>query len=295
MRYIYVALLFILSATAINAQNPILSWAHGMGSLSSEDGYSLTLDDSGSVFTTGSFKGTMDFDPGPDTFNLSPPGATGIFVSKLDASGDFKWAVSMGSSSSASRGECIAIDPFGNVYVTGMFMGTADLDPGPATYNLTSAGGSDAYVVKLDVFGNFIWAVSFGTTSSEIGYGITVDNLGNVFTCGTFSNTVDFDPGLATSYITSNGSVDVFIQKLDPAGNLIWAKALGGAQSDFGSSIQVDNSGNVYTTGYFQGNADFNPSGSTNNLSSNGSRDVFISKLNSSGNFVWAQIGRAHV
>src|SRR5437867_570055 len=81
------------------------------------------------------------------------------------------------------------------------------------------------------------------------------------------------------------------------AQDFVWAKQLGGSFSDIGLSIAVDSSGNVYTTGIFQGTADFDPGPGTYNLTSASSTfDVFISKLDSAGNFVWARrLGGANV
>ena len=90
-----------------------------------------------------------------------------------------------------------------------------------------------------------------GGGSDDWGRSTTVDAAGNGYTTGFFKGTVDFDPGAGTFNITSVGGRDIFITKLDAAGNLVWAKGMGGASDDEGFSIAVDASGNVYTTGYF--------------------------------------------
>ena len=118
---------------------------------------------------------------------------------------------------------------------------------------------------------------------------ISVDGSGNVYTTGYFGVTLDFDPGSGTVNLTPNGYRDVFIQKLDSSGNFVWAKSFGGTGFDSGNSISIDGSGNVYTTGYFEGTVDFDSGSGTLNLTSNGNRDVFIQKLTSSGNLVWAK------
>ncbi|MEC8968618.1 MAG: SBBP repeat-containing protein, partial [Bacteroidota bacterium] len=180
-------------------------------------------------------------------------------------------------------------DASGNVYTTGYFSGIVDFDPGAGTNNLTSQGNYDVFIQKLDPSGNFLWAKSFGGTSNDYGFSITLDASGNVYTTGYFSGIVDFDAGAGTNNLTSQGSNDVFIQKLDPSGNFLWAKTFGGNSDDAGVSITVDASGNVYTTGYFLGTADFDPGAGTNNLTPQGSADVFIQKLDPSGNFLWAK------
>ena len=285
-----VMLLCFLHTT--NAQT--YAWAKGMGGSSQDWGYSIAVDASGNVYTTGFFTGTVDFDPGVGTSNLTSAGNQDIFVSKLDASGNFLWAKSIGSTGSDySYG--IAVDASGNVYTTGYFTGTADFDPGAGTSNLTSAGSGDIFISKLDASGNFVWAKIFGSTGIDQSNAITVDALGNVYTTGYFQGTVDFDPNAGTSNLTSNGSFDVFISKLDASGNYVWAKNMGGSGSDKSNAITVDAVGNVYTTGTFRNTVDFDPGAGTSNLTSAGNGDIFISKLDASGNFVWAKrIGASH-
>jgi len=194
---------------------------------------------------------------------------------------NFEWAKQLGGVSS-DVGSSIAVDAFGNVYTTGYFQGTADFDPGPGAFNLTSAGGGDIFISKLDASGNFVWAKQMGGTSEDVGYSIAVDASGNVFTTGYFEGTADFDPGPGTFNLTSAGNTDIFISKLDASGNFVWAKQLGGTDYDSGVSIALDTSGNVYTTGWFQGTVDFDPGPGTFNLTSAGNSDIFVHKMSQS-------------
>ena len=126
---------------------------------------------------------------------------------------------------------------------------------------------------------DFLWAKSMGGTLTEIGLGNAVDGSGNVYTTGYFEGTADFDPGAGTANLTSAGSSDIFVSKLDANGNFLWAKSMGGTASDIGYSIAVDGSDNVYTTGYFGGTVDFDPGAGTASLTSAGGLDIFVSKL----------------
>ena len=199
------------------------------------------------------------------------------------------WAKSMGGAST-DEGVSIAVDASGNVYTTGYFNGTVDFDPNAGTFNLTSAGGVDIFVSKLDATGNLVWAKNMGGVSTEIGYSIAVDASGNVYTTGYFVGTADFNPNAGTFNLTSAGSQDIFVSKLDATVNLVWAKSMGGgANDDVGISIAVDASGNVYTTGFFNGTVDFDPNAGTFNLTSAGSQDIFVFKLDATGNLVWAK------
>src|SRR5215213_7443409 len=132
-----------------------------------------------------------------------------------------EWVRGMGGSG-VDFGQAIAVDNAGNVYSTGLFMNTADFDPGPGVFNLTSAGSWDIYISKLDSSGVFQWAKRIGSTGDDRGLAIATDGPG-VYLTGIFSLTVDFDPGAGTYNMTSAGNVDIFIMKLDAAGNFVWA------------------------------------------------------------------------
>ena len=263
-------------------------WAKAMGGIGGEEGNSIATDEAGNVYITGYYNGTADFDPSAGTFNLTSAGEGDVFVVKIDASGNFLWAKTIGGSGN-DWGISIAIDPIGSVYFTGHFTGTADFDPGEGIFNLTSAGNTDIFVSKLDSNGNFLWAKAMGGTGSDIGFSIAVDGMGNVYTTGFFSATADFHHGAGIFNLTSAGGNDIFISKLDSIGNFLWAKAIGGTGGDRGNAIAIDGLGNVYTTGYFSSTADFAPGAGIFTLTSAGNTDIFISKLDSMGNFLWAK------
>ena len=290
MKKATLTLLFVtlLKTTSVIAQSPSLSWAKGMGGPSDDYSYALTVDLSGNVYSTGSFKITADFDPGAGTFNLSSFGGDDIFISKLDASGNFVWAKNIGGTL-PDQGFSIAIDALGNIYTTGAFRGTADFDPNAGTFNLTAAAGADIFISKLDASGNFVWAKSIGALSDDASYAITLDTLGNIYTTGFYEGTVDFDPGVGTFNLVSGVFADAFILKLDSSGNFVWAKGLSGFAIENGRAIAVDASGNVITMGVFQNTADFDPGAATFNLVAAGVYDIYISKLDAYGNFIWAK------
>jgi len=259
-----------------------LLWAKNFGGVNTETGYSLAVDGTGNVYTTGTFEFTADFDPGAATTNLSSAGGSDVFVSKLDSSGNLIWAKRFGGSSD-DTGRSLAVDSSGNVYTTGYFQGTVDFDPGAATTNLTSAGSDDIFISQLDLSGNLIWAKRIGGSGVDNGNSIAIDSTGNVYTTGFFSGTADFDPGAVTFNLTTAGQTDAFVSKLDPSGNLLWAKRIGGSSIDNGDALAVNSTGNIYTAGRFYATADFDPSEGTTNLTPAGGVDVFLLKLTPSG------------
>jgi gliding motility-associated-like protein len=264
-------------------------WAKSMGGSNTDYGYSIAVDASGNVFTTGHFAGTADFDPGPGTFNLTSAGNDDIFVSKLDTDGNFVWAVRIGSTF-LDYAYNMTIDNTGNIYITGLFRGTVDFDPGGAVFNITSSTGTanNAYILKLDTNSNFVWAKAF-VGSNTIGNAVFIDPLLNVYAVGYFVGTTDFNPGTSTFNLTASGIEDAFITKLDVNGDFLWAKSFGGSNNTRIADVTVDGGGSIYTTGYFLGTTDFDPGAGIDNHTSVGTTDIFISKLNSNGDFIWAK------
>jgi len=267
-------------------QAPEFGWVKQMGGASVEVGNAIVTDNAGNVYTTGNFDQTGDFDPGDGVYNLT--GAQGIFISKLDAFGDFVWAKSI-SGDMPIESNSIKVDHFGYVYITGVFIGTADFDPGAGIFNLTSnASGLDIFVLKLDAAGNFVWVKSIGGIYYDAAYSIEIDLSGNVYTSGYFADVVDFDPGIGTYNLTAVGFNDIFISKLDASGNFLWAKAIGGTGE--GRSIETDASGAVYIQGSFSDTTDFDPGSGVYYLPCpSGYSRSFILKLDSIGNFLWAK------
>jgi hypothetical protein len=290
---ILITVIAIISQIA-NTQTQTFEWVKQLGGASHENAQSIVTDDFGNIYMVGNFEGTTDFDPGPGTFNLTSGGDADVFISKIDAYGNFLWAKQIGGVADMS-GYSIAISDSGNIYTTGSFLGTADFDPGVGTFDLTSSASFQIFISKLDNSGNFVWAKEFGLSSSDIGYGISVDDNENIYVTGQLWGNGDFDPGPGTFNLSSQGISDIFISKLDHLGNLIWVKHMGGIDHDRGSTIDVDALGNVYTSGSFQETVDFDPGIGVFNLTSGTGYDAFISKLDADGNFIWAkQLGRSN-
>jgi len=212
-----------------------------------------------------------------------------MFVQKLNSSGDLVWVKSIGGTNSEVANSIVS-DNNGNIYITGQFGDTVDFDPGVGEAKMISKGGYDMFVLKLTTSGEFVWAKSFGGVSSDYSKSINIDFSGNILVTGYFRDTVDFDPGAGVTKLISTGFADIFIQKLDSDGNFIWAKSVGGNNSDDSNAISSDKMGNVYITGTYRDTVDFDPGTGTDFFySENGSSDIMVLKLDASGNYVWAK------
>lgn len=267
--------------------NGNLIWAYSFGGTGVDQSYDITVDAEGFIYITGSFDETVDFDPGPGSYDLTAIGRD-IFILKLDNSGNLIWVKQMGGTS-WQYGIGICVDNSGNIYTTGEFGGSVDFDPNSGVYILSPVyNAQHIFIVKLDESGNFVWAEQFGSACSSSS-DIAINAAGDIYLTGNFYDTTDFDPGSGTFSLISFGDYDIFVSKISASGNLIWAKQMGGIYEDLCYSIAVDSEGSVYTTGDFSSTADFDPGSGVYSLTSLGGNEVFISKLNTSGNFVWAK------
>ncbi len=269
------------------AQN--YKWAKAFSSSFENEGFSIVSDANGNVYTTGYFNGTVDFDPNPTTYTLTSNGGKDVFISKLDSLGNFVWAFQIGTTN-FEESKAIAIDASNNIVITGNYLdATCDFDPSASTFTIGSGFSGGQFIAKYTPAGNFIWAKGiYGSFTTSTTRALLIDNSNNILTTGAFMGTVDFDPS-ATNYTLTSTANDIYISKLDPSGNFIWAKQMKGPNDDRGLSICTNINGDIFTTGVFQDSVDFDPSTSVFRLKSKGGFDVFISKLNSAGNFVWAK------
>jgi hypothetical protein len=214
----------------------------------------------------------------------------------------YAWTKTWGGSGDESAGK-VVVDKSGNVYVAGAFAGTVDFDPDPVKTDIHSShnGTIDAYLAKFSPDGTFLWARTWGGgpvggtgfSGRDIAGGLALDSHGNVYVCGHFQYTVDFNPAGGTTLSSNAGSMNnPFLSKFTPDGTFLWARAWG--PSDGGSegySVAVDASDNAYVVGDFTGTScDFNPWSSPHDVHVNhGFFDAYLTKFDSNGTFQWAK------
>ncbi len=254
------------------------------------------IDHSQNLLFTGSYSGgTPDMNPGLPVYTLgSSCSGTESFTLKLDHDGNFIWAKSAGQLCSNIVILDLATDSKSNVYLSGAYFGSKDFDPGIAVYSLPSGGSYDLFVSKLDSNGNFIQAIGLGSTRTEEAKGISIDKADNIYITGLFTDKTDFDPSLDTLFLSPTGfsSNNIFVAKYNSSLSLKWAKSFSnpptsGSGYGYGFKLACDNDCHVNTMGLFNGNLDFNPGVDTAILRTK-VESIFISRLDSSGKFIWA-------
>lgn len=307
----------ILFSNIFYAQENTFEWGK---SVSGAMGNSVVSDADGNIISTGSFHNNgflADFDPSPQGIStIGVEGDSGLYIQKLDSEGNLLWVkgiiINLLSAFPIDAG--IDADNTGNIYVGGTFKGSADFDPGPGVHNMSSSPSSygfykyGVFMLKLDVYGNFIWAHSIVSAGDSSFGGLAIQN-DHIFVTGWSRRTARLSSDPDEDLFPSNigdiyiWGVPIFILKLDTDAGLIWKKALGTSHSagyfdnSKSSSIAVDQNENVYITGDFKIGLNCNlytgvyPNSSDEHYlaSSSGSKkNIFVCKLDSSGDFVWA-------
>jgi hypothetical protein len=267
-------------------------FASTLGGIGKDKATDVAVDAANNAYVVGVYNGAVDFDPSPSrtlTLPFMPNGGDEAFVAKYSPTGGLLWAVPF-NGAGAQECQSVALDADGNVIVTGWFSSTVDFNPSAtSSFNLTSAGGEDGFVAKLTSNGSFVWAKRFGGAGREGGLAAAVDTSGNVYVQGMYNAPGDYNPGSATFTLACAGSYDVSLLKLDSSGNFVFAKRFGSSGEDMGNGLAVDSSGNVLSMGSFYGTVDFDPGSATRPLTAAGGSDIFVSKLSSSGAYVWAK------
>jgi hypothetical protein len=259
-------------------QVPAWNWARSGTGNGSVEGSTVTTDSFGNIYVSGYYSsdnmtiGTVVLQNLGLSFNDG-------FLAKYDPSGNLIWAKRFGGTSN-DRGTSVATDKTGNVFLTGYFYSPTIIF---GTDTLKNAGNvGDIFIVKFDGLGNILWAKREGGVGLEIPHSIHIDGNNNIVVAGRFSsNSITF----GTTTLLQAGSMDVFIVKYNPVGDILWAKGAGGGSNDEGYSLSSDPSGNIYLAGYFTQPANFG----TIKLTSAGQADMFLAKYDPSGNVLWAK------
>ncbi|MBU1022653.1 hypothetical protein KKB99_00105, partial [bacterium] len=252
--------------------------------------YGAVVDNAGSIYNSGEFIGTFDFDPGQSVDLRSSAGGTSAdaFLRKLDSGGNLIWAVTWGAGN-AEYDSGLTLDNSANVYAIGTFDGVVDFDPGAGSDIHTSYGENDVYLSKFDTNGQFLWAQTWGSDYlADYISGVAVTDTGFVCVSGTFTGMTDFMPGPSQDLYISYGLEDAYLSFFDSTGNYLGVRVWGGFGNESVINVDVDSLGNAYVLGTFEGVVDFNPDSVIedwhNSINANA---PFICKYDSAGNYLW--------
>nr|MDO8112568.1 SBBP repeat-containing protein [Candidatus Sigynarchaeota archaeon] len=255
-----------------------LAFSTFLGGGDYDSGLAIAVDTAGCAYITGNTQ-SSDF-PTVTAYEAALNGNLDVFVTKLNATGNgLVYSTFLGGGSSET-GYSIAVDATGCAYITGYSDSSGF--PTMNAYDATLGGTRDVFMTKLNATGNgLVYSTFLGGGSSEIGYSIDMDASGCAYITGNMQSS-DF-PTMNAYDATLGGTRDVFVTKLNATGNgLVYSTFLGGGSQDYGYGIVVDIVGCAYITGETW-SSDF-PIASAYDSIHNGAYDVFVTKVNATGN-----------
>ena len=267
-------------------------WVVTSGGSGRDEGAVVGLDESGNVTVVGTFSGTVDFDGRGGGLNLTARGGRDVYVMKRDGAGGLLWAKSFGGAGT-DEVRAMTQDGAGNIYLVGSFTGQVDFDPGAGVKTLGANGGTDVYILKLQVNGELVWAKTLGGAAHEQATAVAVNAAGEVYVGGFFSGEMDFDAGPGVSALTAGGQTDGFVAKFAADGELVWAKAqvpAEGHRQALTRSLGLDGAGNVYAvTVSLPAVATFDPAQGSGGLVVQPGMQSVLTKLDGQGSVGWTQ------
>ncbi len=224
--------------------------------------YGVSTTNTGEIYISGGFKGTVDFDPSGTVDNHQSNGYEDAFVSQYSANGTYLWTRTFGGADYDVVTK-IAATTSGDVIVVGQYESDSDFDP-TAGVDLHGPGGG--FVTRIQGNGNYGWTQTFGIAA----FG----------PFGAFASRVALDEA-QNIVVAGRDSDDLLITKLSPTGTEDWSARIHGTVDPYTSvsGLAIAENDNIVLTGLFYGIVDFDPTPSQLLISSNGEQDVFVIKL----------------
>ncbi len=263
-------------------------WAIKIGGPGDEFTYAdPVIDNAGSIYVCGQFNTGCDFNPDSTVqLVLINNGSFDGFIAKFTDAGNLVWAQAAGGVADDQIYR-LDINNAGDVLFAGSFDSIADINPAGGILNFQSKGASDFFFGRLASNGNLKNVFALGGTGDDYLNNITHDANDNIIITGSFTDSSDFNPDTVTVNMVTGNSSSSFIAKYDSSGNYLWAFPI---LNSIPFGLRCSNNNEILTCGEFLGTADFNPSASTNQLTSlSNSFDVYFAKYDAGGNYVFAK------
>jgi hypothetical protein len=252
--------------------NPAV-WSERFGDSRDQYVHAVAIDSTGNIFVAGAFAGSIDF--GADGGAVAATGGMDAFVAKLDPTGHGMWSRSFGDAVDSGANDQVAlgvtVDTAGNVVVVGFFEGAIAF---PGSSPIASAGGKDAFYVRLDNTGTVRFTGAASGAGDQVAWGVSADAQQTYYVQSSFENAVT----VSNQTYVSRGGVDVLTFRLNTNGSLLWSTPVGGPEDDVGTAVAVDSNGQPMATGYFAGHANVGP-GDAGPLDSDGGYDGLLYAL----------------
>ncbi|MEP7196158.1 MAG: T9SS type A sorting domain-containing protein [Saprospiraceae bacterium] len=258
-----------------------------LGGTSLSDGIDMVINDDGSVIHIGNHIGEIETNLGVGNSRLSSRKDVCLFIQKIDANGNRKWIKNIQGTNDV-QGLKIHKDPIGDLIITGSFAGEIQFDYSNNFNKSSSIGDQDYFILKLDANGNFKWVKTFGSKLRENIFDSNIDDLGNIYIAGIYSDSIDFDPSNKVNLKIPIGIYyNAFVQKLNSKGELIWVHSYDPNVLIW--KLEISENDNIILLGNYNNTSDLDPSPIQKLFTSKGQSDIFITKMNSNGQIDWVK------
>jgi len=232
-------------------QNANFLWVKSFGGIGLDYSTDIKIDGLGNVLVSGFHMGIVDFNPGGEGGVLTSIGHHSGFLLKLTSDGEFIWVKSF-TGSGLNRILAFTLDEWNNIYAVGYFASTTDFDPSENEFILTSNWDDEAFIVKLNEQGEFVWVKSIGGINDSRAYSIDINEQNEIIVGGTASVGADLNPGQGELIITEGAYYNAFLLKLDTEGEFIWGKQFFSSNYSETLNVSYGDDGLVYSSGAFK-------------------------------------------
>ena len=282
-------LLFIANITLTHFSQTY-DWSASFGAFNIDVARKIETDSKGNTYLFGEFNGTIDFNPGPGVNNLTSAGPDiSMFLVKLDSNKNFIWGKKIKDNSSVfPKAGDITIDNNDNVFISAQFNQSISVPLITGIDTLVAQGNNpDIFLLKINPMGNFIWIKSIsGAGGQELLTNLKTDKNSNLYISGTYRDTLFVDNSSRANFLLAEDTYNGFLLKLSSEGDFVWANNVSSSKNLRLSIIGSENN-NIYLIGFFENILKVYYNSSLDTLSSMGSKDIFISKIDTNGNLIW--------
>lgn len=287
MKYFALFVLYLLLSQLVSGQE--YNWFKQFGGTGDDRVAVVQMDSNGDLIIAGTFSNTVDFDPSLNTEERTSNGWWDAFVAKYDTTGALIWVRTFGSTD-FDYAQALMIDSDDNIYVSGNYGGSMDIDPGPDLETISPIGGICSYLLKLTTDGEYAW--SRNLTGYDVRITSIKQGVQGIVCGGYFTQTCEFNNEGSSFSMTSDGTQDVFVLTLTIEGVFINAKQLGNSGQNILRGFDLDANGNIYLSCEFEGSIDVDPGSESTLLTVTNPSNYgnFIGKYDSDFELIWAKM-----
>lgn len=268
-----------------------LTWKKAFDGVQPDQVSDFWIDPGENIYTVGLYRDSLHFNTVSGPVDLVGVGYDDIFILKSDSNGNHIWAKSIGGYCSGQF-PAITGDGLGNIYITGSFSDSVDLDPSGGAFMVTSNGGYDILLASYDSSGNFIWGQSIGSSSHDLGVSLEWAGSDKMVLAGMFSDTIDLDTDTGILVLNNIGLADIFFAGFNTDGTPNWGANIGGVvypnSYTYFRKMTLDPLGNIFLIGEHGFNTDFDPGPDSMILGGFSTRRMFLAKYSPTGQFAWS-------